>query len=162
MSVDLSDFVPSLLREVNPPGENILATTSDDDLVGYLADAFWEARLDGLLDGWSCDEDGIVTPASAGGADLPREGVGIVVLYAGIKLLRNRVLGTNTMYRAKAGSVEFEQQNSATLLVEMLKQLRDARKALLESVGDGGMTLVEAFDALPANAAYFSYLDGAL
>jgi len=147
MAVDLYDHVPSLLREVNPPGIDVFTAATEDDMVGYLSDAFWEASLDGFVQDWTCDEEGLITPLEVGGEDLPRAQVSLIILYAGIKVLRNRILNLNTQFSAKAGPVEFEQQNSATMLVEQLKQLKATKDRLLETV-DGGMALDAAVDAL--------------
>jgi len=147
MSVDLNEFIPSLRREVNQPGIDVFDDASDDDLLGYMTDAYWEASLDGFFGDWSCDVDGLVTPVEPGGADLPRAEVSLIVLYAGIKVLRNRILNLNTQFSAKAGPVEFEQQNSATMLVEQLKQLKDTKDRLLTKV-ESGESLDSVVDAL--------------
>jgi hypothetical protein len=146
MAVDLGDYTESLLREVNPPGQAVVAA-SDDELIGYLADAFWEASLDGFLAPWTCDEDGLVTPTATGGADITRAEVALIILYASIKMLRNRILNINTTFRAKAGTVEFEQQNSAIVLQEMLKQLRATKDQLLkQSLNTASLDVI--YDAL--------------
>lgn len=134
MAVDLAEFVPSLRREVTPPGSDLFNDVNDDTFTGYLADAFWEARLDGFAPKWEADLDGIVTPIEGHDEEFPRELVGLVILYAGIKILRNRILNINTAFRAKAGSVEYEVENSANMLSEMLKQLAERRAVLLEEV----------------------------
>lgn len=136
MSVDLSNYVETLKREVTPPGSTLFADVGEDTWIGYLADAFWEARLDGFLSSWEASEDGIVTPSEVGGDDMPRDSVALVVLYAGIKVLRNRILNINTGFRAKAGPVEYETQNSATVLAEMLKQLQGVKDRLLKARDD--------------------------
>ena len=144
MTVDLADFVDSLRREITPLGTTLFASTNDDTLAAHLVDAFWEAKLDGFLEGYSSDEDGLVTGTSG---DLPRSGVALVVLYAGIRILRNRILNLNTQFRAKAGPAEFEQQNSATVLAEMLRQLRGVKDRLMVNQAGYGNTDVEVFDA---------------
>lgn len=158
MAVDLDDYVPSLQREVNPPGTAIF-DVSDDVWVGYLTDAFWEARMDGFMAGYTCDEDGSVTPLAGGGADLPRQYVALIVLYAGVRILRTQILNTKTLFRAKAGPTEFEQQNSATMLAEMLKQLAAAKQQLIDQIQD--VTPVYGWDAVVKRVldGYF-YLDG--
>lgn len=133
MSVDLSEFVPSLRREVTPPGSDLFNDVSDDVFTGYLADAFWEARLDGFVKTWTCDDDGVVVPLT-GNDSFPRELVGLLLLYGGIKILRNQIMNLNTAFKAKAGSVEYEVENSANVLTELLKQLEARRKELLEDV----------------------------
>lgn len=146
MAVDLADFIPSLKREVSVPGtDGILDAASDADLIGVLADAFWLARLDGFFTSWTCDEDGLVTPLVEGGDDLPRDGVAVVLLYGGIKVIRNKILGTGSTFRAKAGSVEYETSTSAMVLTELLKQLRETQKKLVEQV-TFDETLVDTFD----------------
>lgn len=160
MAVDLSEFVPSLRREVTPPGSDLFTDVGDDVFVGYLSDAFWEARLDGFLASWTADEDGIVVP-TGGASDIPRDLIGLVILYAGIKVLRNRLMNLNTAFRSKAGPVEYEVQNSANLLTEMLQQLKASKDRILEQV-DNVPTPTFYFDAYTARAnntgAYFGEL----
>lgn len=148
MAVDLSDdqYVDSLKREVVPLGSTLFDGVADDQWVGYLTDGFWEAKLDGFLPGYVADEDGIVTN-EVGGPDLDRRYVALIVLYAGIRILRNRILNMNTGFRAKAGPVEFEQQNSATMLAEMLKQLRATKDRILEELEAADETSVMVLDA---------------
>ena len=124
MPLDLSDYVESLQREVIPPGSSLFANVDDAAWIGYLADAFWEARLDGFLTGYSADDDGLVTRiVDTVPEDMPRQYVSLVILYAGIRVLRNKILNTNTGFRAKAGTVEYETQSGASVLSEMLRQL---------------------------------------
>jgi hypothetical protein len=140
MAVELIDFVDALKREVSPPGSDIFASVRSSEWVGYLSDAFWEARLDGFLAGYQTDEAGVgtddieIVPISPELPDLDRRGMALVILYAGVKVLRNRILNMNTQFRAKAGSVEFEQQNSATMLAEMLKQLKATKDRIIEAL----------------------------
>lgn len=144
MAVDLGDYADSLRREITPVGTTL--GIQDDELTAYLTDAFWEARLDGFLEGYIADEDGLVEH-EGGGRDLDRRYVALVVLYAGIRILRNRILNTNTSFRAKAGPVEFEQQSSATMLAEMLKQLRGTKDRIIEAL-DADETNVQILDAM--------------
>jgi hypothetical protein len=146
MAVDLADYVDSLKREVIPMGTNLFADVNEDVWIGHLSDAFWEARLDGFLTGYVADADGVVTPES-GTTDLDRRYIALVVLYAGIRVLRNRILNMNTGFRAKAGPVEFEQQNSATMLAEMLKQLRATKDRILDELDEAEATSVLYLDA---------------
>lgn len=132
MSVDLSDYTTVLKRAINPPGTDLFSSMTDDELAGYLADAFWEASLDGFLHAWACDEDGVVTPVDSSGADLPRADVSLIVLYASIKMLRNKILNTPTVFQAGAGGATFERQYSANMLTEVLQQLKDAKEKIIE------------------------------
>lgn len=130
MAVDLSNYVNVLRREVTPPGATIFEDVSDDVFTGYLADAVWEARLDGFLSGWEADEYGQV-PARSDGKEFPREHIALLVLYAGIRILRLRILNTNTRFSAKAGSAEYSQEQSANALTEMLKNLNEIKDRLV-------------------------------
>lgn len=152
MAVLLEDFVDALKREVQPPGVDLFSGVTNDMWIGYLSDAFWEARLDGFLEHYSTQEteSGAVEVVHIdGGVDLPRQMMALVILYAGIKVLRNRILNTNTSFRAKAGPVEFEQQNSATMLAEMLKQLKAMKDRIIEGLEDDatGVIMLDAFSA---------------
>lgn len=135
MSVDLSQFKGALTREVTPLGGALPSGLSATALTSYLTDAFWEARLDGFFVGYTVDTNGIVTNMN-GGEDLDRKWVALIVLYAGIKILRNQILNTKTQFKAKAGPVEFEQAVSATMLAEMLKQLRESKAQILAEQDD--------------------------
>jgi hypothetical protein len=146
MPTDLSDYIDSLKREVTPLGSTMFDGVANSVWLGYLTDAFWEARLDGLMPGYSCDSEGICTKDSDPDADLPREYIALVVLYAGIRVLRNQILNTSDL-RTKAGPVEYEKQTSATMLAEMLKQLRDTKNRIIEELDDADETSVLYIDA---------------
>jgi hypothetical protein len=173
MSVDLSDYVPTLRREVTPPGSTTFATVSDDVFTGYLADAFWEVRLDGFIEPFSTDPAGIVLPINdaqviAGAADytptsfdpmkdISRPDIALICLYAGIKIIRNRLMEQSSKTRAKAGPVEFEQDFSANLLTEMLKELTATRNRLLFlKTYNQDVHLIDAFSARSASASSYS------
>lgn len=176
MAVDLSDWVDALRREVTPPGSSTFATVSDDVFVGYLADAFWEVKLDGFIEPYVCDAYGIVIPAGSqdaanvnlgfeatdytDGTDMPRDQVALVILYAGIKIIRNKLLEQSSRTRAKAGPVEFEQDYSANLLVEMLRELQSVRQRLLFlRATDMNVTIMDAFSARSVSpSSYSGYL----
>jgi hypothetical protein len=125
MAVDLSELVPSLKREVGTPGteESTFPAANEDSWVGYLSDAFWSARLDGMLAGYT-ESDGLVDP------DLDRDLQQLIVLYAGIAIVRNELLRMQTTFRAKSGPVEYEVQQAASVLKGLLDDMT-ARKALV-------------------------------
>lgn len=162
MAVDLADYVQSLKREIEPPGSDLFGTVTPEMWVGYLSDAFWEARLDGFLEGYTTDEAGpgdIQIVSMTGGVDVDKRWMALVVLYAGVKILRNRILNMSTTFRAKAGPVEFEQQNSATMLAEMLKQLKATKDRIIVELDSIGQTHVMVLDAystrLYSRSSYF-------
>jgi hypothetical protein len=132
MAVDLLDFVDTMRREITPLGTALFADITNTALVGYMADAFWEARMDGFFPGFSADEDGVITNTDLT-KNISRSSIALIIVYAGIRILRNRILNTQTAFRAKAGPVEFETQSSATMLAEMLKQLRDTKDRLIQN-----------------------------
>lgn len=154
MSVELGDYVESLRREVTPLGTALPTTITVRELTAYLSDAFWEARLDGFCKGYTADEDGIIDPIDADGAinpdgaDISRALIALVIIYAGVRILRNKVLNTQSTTRAKAGPVEYETQNSSTMLAEMLKQLAATKAALrAQATADPELHHVYGFDA---------------
>lgn len=173
IAVDLADYVPTLRREVTPPGSTTFVSVPDDVFAGYLSDAFWEVRLDGFVEPFVCDVDGIIVPATdpqalAGDAeftpsafdpavDIGREQIALVCLYAGIKIIRNRLLEQPSKTRAKAGPVEFEQDYSANLMIEMLKELTAMKNRLLYlKTFNQDVSLIDAFSARSTSAASYS------
>jgi len=135
MSVDLADSIDALKRSVNPPGEDLFPDTQDDEWLGRLQDAFWDARLDGLLNGYIVDDDGLITPI-AGSVELTRDLVQIVVFYATANAIYAKLLNIKTLFSAKAGPVSFETQQSANVLRDLAQSLRDRKAILLTRLGD--------------------------
>jgi hypothetical protein len=162
MAVELADYIDTLKREIQPPGSEEFDDVSEDEFIGHLADSFWEAYLDGFFQDYTCDVEGVVDSTS-GGEDFPREYISIVVLYAGVRILRNKLVNTNTRFSAKAGPVEITTENSANLLTEMAKQLAGVKARLiatkLENFG-GDISIVDAFSARAADpATYAGYIE---
>lgn len=152
MAVELRDYIDSLQRAVAAPGI-ALPEMEEDTWLGYLTDAFWEARLDGFMVGWEVEEDGTVIPVDGSNADIDRRWVSLVITYATMTMLRNQILATQSSFRAKAGPVEFQAEKSASTTTEMLKQLQATRDRLLESIRDNGaMTDVMIVDAYSTRA----------
>ena len=151
MAVDLSDYVDTLRREISlPTGE--LFSVSDDYLVGCLADGFWEAVIDQLITGYTCDADGIVTATTAA-TEFPREQVAVVVLYAGLKILRNQLINTKTRTTAKAGPVEYTTETGSNVITTMMKQLNEVKNRLLyiTQYGNTEFFILDAFSARQAS-----------
>lgn len=151
MAVDLGDLIEPLQREVNPPGVTAI-TAGDDEWLGYLADAFWTARLRGAFVGYEEDE-GTIVPIS-GTADLPREMQQLIVLFAGYRILVRAIQQTNTVFRAQAGPVEFETQQSAQVLAGVLKAIEaEMKEVLIQVTGGGWATTVAYFDNVIAQTS---------
>jgi hypothetical protein len=169
MAVDLAGLVDSLKREVSAPGEDVFPDGTDDNYIGSLTDAFWEVRLYGLLSGWeenaaarggpSNFSEGIITPIGVNStydspsgyspADLSRELQQLVVLWAAWKIVLTRMSSVRSVFRAKAGAVEFETQQAATVLKTVLDALKDRIEFLLRSLSTyGSTTAVMQFDAV--------------
>jgi hypothetical protein len=135
MSVDLGELIEPLRREVSQPGAetSTFPDATDDSYFGHLQDAFWETVL--------------VTPLDVDDDDLGRDLQQLVVLYAGIRIIRNQLLAMNTLFRAKAGPVEYETQKSAQVLkgiLDELKYRRDFVLARLAEVGDVDVYYIDA------------------
>lgn len=146
MAIDLSDLIPAVQAESSPPGTNLFPTAIDDEWLLRLENAFWEARLFGFaqLDNYT-ESDGIVQPI-VGTTDLPREEQQLVVLFAAVNIVRMSMSNTGTAFTAKAGSVEFSTQNSATLLNTVLSQLQLKINFLYETLSDLGRPVDAVFD----------------
>lgn len=138
--IDLSELVPSLEAALTVPGaEAEFATVPEDQWVIRLVNAFWNAFNAGLFTGYSVDEDGAVTPTE-GTEDMGRDMQQVLVLYAAMDVVRNQMRQLNTVFRAKAGPVEYETQQSATLLKALLDGYMGQIADLVERMGDTGGT----------------------
>lgn len=160
MAVDLGDLVDPLRRETSPPGSNLFPDSTDEELIGYLEDAFWQARLDGftVLDAFT-DTDGQITPIEVGGEDVTRDVLQIVVFYAALTIMRNYLGTLGQSIRAVAGPVEFETSTSATVVVHILNDLRDRRNILLERLSDIGIMPSYYIDSIVARDESLTYGD---
>lgn len=148
MAIDLGDLVPYLEAEVSPPGNDVFASTGDDEWVTRLANGFWNARLDGLLAGY-VESDGEIVPVS-GTTDMSRELQQVIVFYAAYETILLALRTLNTSFRAQAGPVEFETQQSAQVLRDIASALKDRRNLLLGRLSDMGATSDYVIDAIIA------------
>lgn len=148
MAVDLADLVEVLKVEVNPPGENLFPTCTDDEWVVRLSSAFWNARIDGFLSGY-VEEDGEVFPTS-GDVDMPRDLQQVIVFLAALNALSGRLRELQTMFRAKAGPAEFEVQRSANVLKDQGTMLYERYKIILSRLSDVGQVPDYVIDAVGA------------
>lgn len=152
---ELVDLVEAFKREAAIPGTFATAfpNTTDDDIELSLGDAFAEAQLDGFFGTLELNaEDGEVDP------DLSVAGAALVVMYAGMRIVRQQLRGMKTRY--KAGNVEVEQ--SASALTEELKQIERRKNQLLANAiraGRGSGTVFVA-DLYVARAASYDYYGG--
>lgn len=148
MTTDLNDYADVLRRRVTPAGSDLFSNVTDEEMGQRIQDGFWDARLDGFLVGFTADDEGIVTP------ELPRDLIALAVMYAAITMLQIQVYNLNTRFAVKAGPVEFETENSASVLKTMLDQIFAQRQRLLEELDEVlGETPVYITDAAAARSA---------
>jgi len=135
-TVDLEDLVPDIIVALNIPGEDLYATVAPETWVGYLKDGFWNAVLEGLLSGYT-ESDGVISSTS-GDEAMPRDLQQLIIMYTSIAVLRNRLFSLQTLFRAKAGPVEYEVQQSAQVMKALLDEFSERRKFILQRLSDSG------------------------
>lgn len=156
---ELAALVEAYKREATVPGtfDATFPSTTDEDIVGALADAFAEAQLDGFFGSMVLDvELGEVTP------DLSVAGAALVVIYAGMRLTRQQLRTLNTRTAYKAGPVEYETERSAGALTEELKQLKTRRDQILANAIRAGRNAGTTFvlDGYVSRAAGYNFYGG--
>lgn len=141
MAVDLNDLVDPLKRAVNPPDEDLYPNVTATQWVGYLADAFWSARIEaGLFTDFYVSENDEIEPNEVGDDDLARDYQQAIILYAALAIITQSIRNTNTLFRAKAGPAEFETQNSSSVLRDVLEEMQRRRDMILTRLSDLGAT----------------------
>ena len=132
--MQLLDLVPSLQRALAPPGEfaTFFPLATDDDMVASLADSIAEAQLDGFLSSHTMNLNaGTVAP------DLTGPQQALVLLYGMARVVRARIANGKNRTRYRAGPIEAEEEQSATVLVQMLRDINDRKKQLLDDAKMG-------------------------
>ena len=134
--MELSALVPSLKRALAVPGTfaDLVPDTTDLDLRDTLADAVAEAHLDGFLSGVVLDVGTAVTTP-----DLSSPQQALVVMYGMSRVLTARVANLKNRTRYKAGNAEAETEQSASVLVELLREVRDRKKQILDDAKAGDL-----------------------
>jgi hypothetical protein len=116
---------------------------------------------------FTCDDNGIITNianppynlyAAAipsvfytdddGTTNLGREIIQLIVLMAGYRITIAVLANVYTSVTAKAGSVESINQKSSTVLVNVLKAIKNKIDMALSRLSDLGMTTVVVYDAV--------------
>ena len=150
MAVEIVQLAPSLKREVTALGTSEYSSVAESEWIGHLTDAFWEARLMGLLAGWT-EVDGEIVPQAEGGAEIPRDLQHLIVLFAGFRMAITSYRNINSGYRAKAGPVEYEVQKSAqtlAALIDAIKSRIDFILKNLSTLGNESSNSIAIFDAV--------------
>jgi hypothetical protein len=131
-NVDLSELIPDLAISLTAPGQaDFYDAVSDDEWISRLKTAFWMAYNDGLISGFTCNEDGVVSPLT-GSATFGRDLQQIVIFYCGLHKVQNDLMQIKTRFKAKAGPVEYETEQSAGVLKALLDSLLKQRDDILE------------------------------
>jgi hypothetical protein len=132
--MDLTLLVPSLKRAVAPPGEfdTFYGEASEDELAASLCDAIAEAQLDGFFATLVYDVDALTVEP-----DPTQPQQALIVLYAMTRIMSARIANLKSRTRYKAGPVEAETEQAASVLVELLRQANDRKKQLLEDAKYG-------------------------
>lgn len=130
-AVDLSELIPDLEVALTAPGQtDLYSAVSDDEWISRLKTAFWSAYNDGLITGFICDENGFVNPTS-GSATFGRDLQQIVIFYCGLNKVQNELMQIKTRFKAKAGPVEYETEQSAGVLKALLDSLLAQRDDIM-------------------------------
>ena len=130
-AVDLSELIPDLEVALTAPGQTALySAVSEDEWISRLKTAFWSAYNDGLIVGYSCDEDGVVT-AMSGSSTFGRDLQQIVIFYCGLNKVQNELMQIKTRFKAKAGPVEYETEQSSGVLKALLDSLLKQRDDIM-------------------------------
>lgn len=102
--------------------------------------------MQGLLAGYT--ESGALVSPISGTTELGRDQQQIIILYAAYRIVLASLRSLSTSFRAKAGSVEFETAQSATILRDVLAALRDKIKLVLALSDTLGATDTAYIDAV--------------
>lgn len=153
-SFDLEELIDPLKYELNVPGEDAYGGTSTEEWVGRLANGFWKGYLDGFFQAFT-ESEGLVSPR-AGDATFPRDYQQVVILYTAIEILGQRLLSMKTSFRAKAGPVEYEEEQSATILRSLLDQAYERLKYVRENLAEGDFGSFQSIDMYVARLHSFS------
>lgn len=156
MATPISDLRGILSRELNVPGFPQLPDISNNDLDSYLKDAFWEARLMGMLNQYTIVNDDI--QGFSDGSSLPEQYQQLISIVAAMRIIRMKILNLAVNMRAKAGTVEFEQAASATTLRAVFQSMQERLRMLLDMhSAELGTTAVMYFDSLLQREASMAY-----
>lgn len=131
---DLRTLVEPLKREVAVPGtyDDVFPDTDDDQLAASLADAFAEAQLQGFFGDLTLAVDNQASPTTyETSQDLSAAGGALVVLFAGLRILRASLRSLSQSSTYKAGSVEYSTAQMTTVIRDELAAMRARIDALV-------------------------------
>jgi hypothetical protein len=153
VSTNLALDVPALQRAVAVPGTfgTLFPSTTDDDLLFTLLDGLAEAQLDGFFKGYTSTDLGMVTE------DLTRAERALVVLYSSVRILQNEIRNRKTHKRYEASGTVFEEDQSAQLLVQLLKDYQAQKKDVKDQMRRGAASAAFSMSDLYIAKAIGSY-----
>jgi hypothetical protein len=149
MSVDLSELIGDLQSEVSPPGKNMFPAATDDEWLSNLRNAFWQARLEGMLAGYQ-EADGSITPIAPATIDLSRDFQQLIIVYAGMRIIRNTLRTLQTSFHAETNGTIYEVEQSAQVFKGLLDDLKSEKDLILLRLSDVGKVPSYYIDAIMA------------
>lgn len=145
---DIEDLIEDLEAALRSPGSTEFDNVDAAEMAIYLRNAFWEAYLDGFLRVWN-ESDGFIQHRTDTAEVFTRDLQQLVILYTAIGILRIKLSSLKTSFRAKAGSVEYETTQSATILKALLDEFTSRRSHLLATLSEhsniGGFYYLDSF-----------------
>jgi hypothetical protein len=147
--VDLANYTTSVQNILARPGTftTLFPETTSDDLVALLQDGLAECHLEFTLLGFESDDNGLVRPTMTSGQ------IALVILYAGIRMMRGELLNRVTSSKYTAGPVTAEISYSTNVLRDIIKDL-EAQKVFITRLyaSSGANSFFQMDDAYIANA----------
>ena len=156
---DFADLVEAFKREAAPLGQfgALFPSVTDVQIAAALMDAFAEAQLDGFFRGAILDVDNeTVTP------DLSAAGAALVVIYAGIRNARHRIMEQSSSASAtyKAGPVSYQKAAAAGVLKSSYEDLNARRLELIANARRAGGTPIFMIEGYIPRGATHNYYGG--
>lgn len=140
-----------LKGSLNSPG-SVYFTAEDAEWRIALGNAFWWARLRGYFPRYRVSADGTeIVNIDDEDVELDPQLQFVIVLMATLNALEARLASTATNRRAKAGPVESEVSQLASVLVELIRQRRRELETIRdEIVASDGATAAYVLDGFLA------------
>ena len=139
---DLNDLIPALKRTAAPPGEfdTLFPEATDEELVGYIADAVAECQLDGFLAKYEIDLlQETVEPDLTNDSGAVKVAGAMALLYASYRIVLNELRNVRNRVAYQAGSASMEEDRTASMLNEILRQLNARKQDLIEQARLGNL-----------------------
>ncbi len=142
-------LIRAFKTEVAPIGQfdTLYPDVTTAQIAGLLADSFAAGQLWGFFPTYELDPDVLeVSP------DLTPKEAQLVIVLAGIQQLRVRVAMADNKNVYTAGPTTYEREQSATIVVQLLKSAEDRFNRLLKNLVEDGLidTGVYTIDAYAA------------